>query len=267
VHDQASINTQVQRDSDTRLNQRSSQQVNRSDSNSGGLAQRVILRCSQCRQEKPAEEFAKAKDRTRGRVSSCKKCRRKWPELIAPIPMIGRRFSRLIVLSFAGRNKHTHRLYTCLCDCGKQTVVTGAILRNGKTRSCGCLHREQSSKNIRHAIAKATKHGESGVPEYCCWNAMLQRCRNPNNKFWHNYGGRGITVCERWSRYENFIADMGYRPSPQYSLDRIRNDGNYEPSNCRWATQKDQVNNQRKRGTLDQFSTEQLVSEIARREV
>jgi hypothetical protein len=116
----------------------------------------------------------------------------------------------------------------------------------GLTQSCGCLAREQTKKRM-------LRHGESPAggwnlesPEYRIWVAMRQRCRDPRHGSFKYYGGRGIAVCERWKSYENFLADMGRKPSPAHSLDRIDNDGNYEPTNCRWATRTEQNKNKRR---------------------
>lgn len=132
----------------------------------------------------------------------------------------------------------------CQCTCGNKTLVLPGALVSGNTKSCGCLHREVASKMF-------TKHGESNngacySPEYEAWCHMISRCTNENNKDFHHYGGRGIIVCPKWLKsYKRFLADMGRRPGKGYSIDRIDTNGNYEPSNCRWVTQKEQCHNTR----------------------
>lgn len=162
---------------------------------------------------------------------------------------IGRRFGRLTVLGENGRSPCRSRMYLCRCDCGKETAVRANALRSGNTKSCGCWARDRA----RFALALyRTKHGCAGggrkTSEYNAWCCLRERCARPNHPFWKHYGGRGITVCDRWLHsFENFLADVGPRPGPGYSIDRINNDGNYEPGNVRWATRTQQANNQRRR--------------------
>lgn len=100
-------------------------------------------------------------------------------------------------------------------------------------------------RSWKHGESSGHKHSRRPTPEYATWASMHKRCRIKTNPSYHHYGGRGITVCERWNVYENFLADMGRRPSPRHSIDRVNNDGNYEPGNCRWATGSEQINNRR----------------------
>lgn len=137
---------------------------------------------------------------------------------------VGQRFTRLVVKERVGSSRY----WICVCDCGIAIHARKDGLLLNRTKSCGCLHREQ-------ARAKATKHGYEKRPEYRIWQGMKTRCGNPKVQDYHRYGGRGIKVCERWLKFENFLEDMGDRPSPRHSIDRINNDLGYSPSNCRWA--------------------------------
>lgn len=156
---------------------------------------------------------------------------------------VGDRYGRLMVravypVSFAYRRQR-HRQFVCECDCGEMHVAKGKRLRNGAVKSCGCLHQEGPWK---------VSHGEGSKPtrsaEYICWTGMKQRCLNSGHDSYPRYGGRGIRVCDRWlASFEDFLADMGRKPTPAHSIDRENNDGNYEPGNCRWATGVEQQAN------------------------
>lgn len=161
--------------------------------------------------------------------------------------LTGQKFGRLNVVSRAP-NRGPHVMWNCVCDCGTHRIVRGSGLKTGNTLSCGCLNRELH-RDI--CLTRNTTHGKSGrldkrAPVYIVWNNMIQRCTNPKNTAWDNYGRRGINVCERWRTFENFYADVGDVP-PGKSIDRIDNDGDYEPGNVRWADRKTQVTNQRQR--------------------
>jgi len=163
------------------------------------------------------------------------------------IDISNQRFGRLAVIERAeqsGRNT----MWRCRCDCGRETIVQANNLRRGASKSCGCLNAEWRKSYF-------TTHGHANKghlsPTYQSWKGMLNRCTNPNGYDWKLYGGRGITVCDRWRHsFENFLADMGERPVG-YSIERIDVNGNYEPDNCKWIPLGDQVKNRRCSKRLD----------------
>lgn len=158
--------------------------------------------------------------------------------------LTGRQFGRLTVLRCAGSSPYGGAVWRCQCFCGQRCAVRGGSLRRGTTKSCGCLRRERTAERGRKGQAAFT-HGHTAEGkcsrEYISWRSMIERCTYPKHKSFKDYGGRGITICERWLHsFENFLADMGLRPQGM-TLDRYpNNDGNYEPSNCRWATANEQ---------------------------
>lgn len=153
------------------------------------------------------------------------------------IDMVGKRFGRLVVTARGKNSQDGKPQYVCICDCGNTCLVRGKLLRTGRTQSCSCYRYEQLNKAL-------TKHGYCFTKTYQSWVGMKDRCLNPQSKFYKNYGGRGITVCDRWMKFENFLSDMGHRPKRK-SLERIDVNRGYEPSNCCWATMRQQANNKR----------------------
>lgn len=151
-------------------------------------------------------------------------------------------------------------MWLCQCDCGNRKSVRVDHLIRGETMSCGCYNSEVASKNNK-------THGMTKSPEYSAWQHMIARCERPSDSRYHCYGARGISVCERWrgrGGFQNFIRDMGRRPGPKYSIDRVNNNGNYEPANCRWSTIVEQANNKSKNIIITYNDEEKTLGEWVR---
>lgn len=153
------------------------------------------------------------------------------------IDITGQRFERLVAVDRAANNRHGRARFTCQCDCGNSVTVDAQALRRNLVKSCGCLRREL-------AATQFTKHGLKGTDEYRIWSHMKTRCLNPKSRFYHRYGGRGITICTEWQEsFEAFYRDMGPRPTKQHSIEREDNDQGYHPGNCVWALPDAQAGN------------------------
>ena len=170
---------------------------------------------------------------------------------------VGTVFGRLTVVGIgvvnASANGDRKATSVVRCECGTTKTVNNGSLKTGNTESCGCA-----------SMQNKTRHGLSRTPEYWALQAIIQRCTNPKTKHYSSYGGRGITVCETWMKFENFVADMGFRPTPQHSIDRTNNELGYCKENCRWVLRIEQANNTRRNVNLTFYGKTMTVSEWSR---
>lgn len=222
--------------------------------------------CSTCKAKKPIAEFYRKRDKKDGLSSRCRQCEKHHPILTDEerrnkihwkfIDLSGQRFGRLVAILRDKSRRGT--FWSCICDCGNGCSVNANNLRRGKQNSCGCMKREL-------AAARHYKHGMTKSREHESWMHAKQRCINPKNAAWNNYGGRGITMCESWTdSFEQFFRDMGQCPEG-HTLDRIDNNGNYEPSNCRWASRATQNRNRRDTTMITHDGTTLSISDWADR--
>lgn len=151
------------------------------------------------------------------------------------------KFARLTAIRFVGRDARNNARWLFQCECGKEYIGTAKGVKTGDLKSCGCLRRELNEK--ARGIAFNRSHGMTGSAEYRIWAGMLQRCTNSAYHGFDHYGGRGIKVCPEWTEFESFYADMGNRPSPKHSIERVDVNGDYEPKNCTWTTHTGQMRN------------------------
>ena len=171
------------------------------------------------------------------------------------IDMTGATVGRLTVISYVGP-ENGRAIWQCRCDCGNAPRAAGADLRSGKVRSCGCWSSDVTA-------ARNRSHGLSDRPEYRVWASMRRRCNSDRSPDFESYKARGIRVCKRWDAFAAFFADMGPRPSPQHSIDRINNDGHYEPGNCRWAERTTQMRNRRSARLVTVGTTTASLAQVA----
>jgi hypothetical protein len=173
----------------------------------------------------------------------------------AHISHVGQVFGRLTALECLGGDARGHFSYRFRCDCGNETVARLSHVKSGQIRGCGCL------------IGRDTKHGHwtgnEPSAEWLAWHTAKNRCTNPNNQAWADYGGRGIRMCDHWLEdFGAFIADMGLKPSPKHTLDRVKNDQGYEPGNCAWRSWTEQNRNKRGNRIVEYDGREMCVAEL-----
>lgn len=178
-----------------------------------------------------------------------------------PIDRTGRKYGRLTAVRRAENDKHGNSQWECLCDCGAVAIVSSPSLATGNTKSCGCLSKELAGIRARE---RSTTHGLSNTRTYKVWAGMRKRCRNPNDIAYYYYGGRGIKVCERWMKFENFLADMGEVPEGM-SIERLDVNGDYCPENCVWLPNSEQRKNVRNNVHVVYEGEKMILSDFARK--
>lgn len=195
------------------------------------------------------------------KIQSCRCLQKEIASLKSTKNLIGQKFGRLTVIERNGSNKRNQANWLCLCDCGKKITVLGARLRNGTTKSCGCL-REITKRKSKKGINST--HGLSQTRLYAIWSSMKRRCYKEKEPMYKYYGARGIKICDEWKNsfidFYNWSMTNGYNDN--LSIDRINNNGNYEPTNCRWATRQEQCNNRRSNYIVEYNGEKHTITEI-----
>jgi hypothetical protein len=205
--------------------------ANQIETDKRGKYYECICECGNIRPIKGTDLRAK-------RTRQCAECQ--YAKLYDPAREIGEKYGKWTVIRFIDVHRKLQR-FECECECGTRGNHCVADLRAGKSKQCTNCHNRENAQNN-------TKHGYHKELIYKVWCSMLARCNNPNTPSYYRYGGRGIKVCERWHKFENFLEDMGDRPEGM-TIDRINNDGNYEKDNCRWVSHKENCNNRAKKYT------------------
>lgn len=222
------------------------------------LSERTLLRRIQwlCKCDCGKFVISTAVELKSGQVKSCG-CIRRSEKLT------NKKIDRLLVTELLEDNgNNTNTIYLCKCDCGNTKQYSHSSLMSGRVKSCGCLNKELQQKFKDNLVT----HGLSSNPCYRVWVDMIKRCTNENSNNYYNYGGRGITVCNEWlNSFEKFYKDMGERPGPEYSIDRKDTNGNYEPNNCKWSTDKEQANNRRNNVIIEYLGEKYTMVELCKK--